>query len=98
LARAMAGQPQVLVLDEATANVDSETEAVVQQSLLALKGRITLVVIAHRLSTITQADSILVLHQGEIQQQGSHQALLAQDGLYRHLYELQATKLEGLEA
>ncbi|HEX4939464.1 MAG TPA: hypothetical protein VFX11_12375, partial [Candidatus Kapabacteria bacterium] len=94
--RAMAGKPQVLVLDEATANVDSETEAVVQQSLLALKGSITLVVIAHRLSTITQADNILVLHQGEIMQQGNHRALLEADGLYRHLYELQSTKPELL--
>lgn len=96
LARAMAGKPQVLVLDEATANVDSETEAVVQHSLLALKGSITLVVIAHRLSTITQADRILVLHQGEIMQQGSHHALLETDGLYRHLYELQSAKPEQL--
>lgn len=93
LARAMAGKPQVLILDEATANVDSATEAEVQRSLLALKGQITLVVIAHRLSTITQADRILVMHQGEIMQQGSHHALLAQDGLYRHLYELQTTRL-----
>ncbi len=97
LARAMAGKPQVLVLDEATANVDSATEAEVQQSLLALKGRITLVVIAHRLSTIIQADRILVMHQGEIMQQGSHRALLAQDGLYRHLHELQTTRLEEPE-
>lgn len=96
LARAMAGKPQVLVLDEATANVDSETEAVVQHSLLALKGSITLVVIAHRLSTITQADRILVLHQGEIMQQGSHHALLETNGLYRHLYELQSAKPEQL--
>lgn len=96
LARAMAGKPQVLVLDEATANVDSETEAVVQHSLLALKGKITLVVIAHRLSTITQADRILVLHQGEIMQQGSHRTLLAEEGLYRHLHELQTTRVEPL--
>jgi len=94
LARAVAGKPRVLVLDEATANVDSATEAEVQHSLLALKGQVTLIVIAHRLSTITQADRILVMHQGEIMQQGSHRALLAQDGLYRHLYELQRVTRE----
>jgi len=94
LARAMAGQPRILVLDEATANVDSATEAEVQQSLLQLKGRVTLVVIAHRLSTLTQADRILVMHQGEIQQQGSHLQLLEEDGLYRHLYQLQVTRVE----
>jgi len=93
LARAMAGKPEVLVLDEATANVDSATEVEVQRSLLALKGRITLIVIAHRLSTIVQADRIVVMHQGEIMQQGTHRGLLAEDGLYRHLYELQMTKL-----
>ena len=95
LARAMAGNPRVLVLDEATANVDSATELEVQQSLLALKGKITLLVIAHRLSTITQADRILVMHQGEIMQQGTHRGLLAQDGLYRHLYELQMTRVDA---
>ncbi|MBA53006.1 MAG: multidrug ABC transporter ATP-binding protein [Pseudomonadales bacterium] len=89
LTRALAGKPKILVLDEATANVDSATEAQIQQSLLQLKGDITLVVIAHRLSTITQADSILVMHQGEIVQVGGHRALLGVEGLYRHLYQLQ---------
>lgn len=95
LARAMAGKPQILVLDEATANVDSATEAEVQQSLLALKGQISLIVIAHRLSTIIQADRIMVMHQGEIVQQGHHRELLAQDGLYRHLHELQTTTVDA---
>lgn len=89
LARALARRPKVLVLDEATAHIDSHTEHHIQQALLPLRGQITLVVIAHRLSTITAADRILVLHQGEIRQQGSHAQLIQVDGLYRHLYELQ---------
>ena len=89
LARALARQPQVLILDEATAHIDSHTERRIQQALNSLRGRVTQIVIAHRLSTITQADRIVVLHQGQIAQIGSHQALLAQEGLYRHLYELQ---------
>ena len=97
LARAMAGHPQILVLDEATANVDSATEAEVQQSLLSIKGKVTLIVIAHRLSTIAQADSIWVMHRGEIVQKGSHTRLLAEGGLYRHLFELQAIKPESSE-
>ncbi|MDX1692516.1 MAG: ABC transporter transmembrane domain-containing protein [Ketobacteraceae bacterium] len=88
-ARALAGEPDILILDEATANVDSETERKIQQSLSRVAGRRTVIAIAHRLSTITRADTIIVLHQGEIVQSGHHGALMAEDGLYRHLYELQ---------
>lgn len=89
LARVLARQPKILILDEATANIDSHTERLIQDALLALRGQVTLIVIAHRLSTLRHADQILVLHQGELVQQGSHQQLLAIDGLYRHLYQLQ---------
>ncbi|MDP1929864.1 MAG: ATP-binding cassette domain-containing protein [Gammaproteobacteria bacterium] len=89
LARTLAREPRILILDEATANIDSHTEAVIQQALALLRGNTTILAIAHRLSTITSADSIIVLHQGHIMQQGSHQELLRIDGLYRHMYELQ---------
>lgn len=89
LARTLARQPDILLLDEATANIDSHTEALIQRSLMALRGRVTLIAIAHRLSTVKDADRLVVLHQGQIQQSGSHRQLLAEDGLYRHLYELQ---------
>lgn len=92
LARAIAGSPQILILDEATANVDSETERKIQQSLLKVKGQRTVIAIAHRLSTITPADNILVLHQGEVVQAGNHASLMQVDGLYRHMYELQHMK------
>lgn len=89
LARALAGRPRVLILDEATANIDSETEQRVQSALMQLRGDITLIAIAHRLSTVVNADAIVVMHQGSIRQHGTHAQLLQQDGLYRHLYELQ---------
>lgn len=89
LARVLARRPKILILDEATASIDSHTERLIQEALLALRGEVTLIVIAHRLSTLRHADQILVLHQGELAQQGSHQQLLASEGLYRHLYQLQ---------
>lgn len=88
-ARALAGNPRILILDEATANVDSETERSIQASLLKSRGKRTVIAIAHRLSTITNADQIIVLHQGEIAQIGDHASLMAVDGLYRHMYQLQ---------
>ncbi len=89
-ARALAGDPKILILDEATANVDSDTERRIQRSLLKLRGKQTIIAIAHRLSTITKADNILVMHQGEIVQQGDHESLMELEGLYRHMYDLQA--------
>ncbi len=92
LARTLAGEPKILILDEATAHVDSRTEAHVQRALAQLRGQITLIVIAHRLSTIQGADNILVLHHGILSQQGTHAQLLACEGIYRNLYELQELK------
>ena len=87
--RALIYDPDVMVLDEATSSVDTETEALIQNALERVtEGRTTLA-IAHRLSTIQDADTILVMHKGEIRERGTHQELLAMDGLYRKLYDLQ---------
>ena len=87
--RALLYDPDVMVLDEATSSVDTETEALIQRALERVtEGRTTLA-IAHRLSTIQDADKILVMHKGEIRERGTHQELLAADGLYRRLYDLQ---------
>jgi ATP-binding cassette subfamily B protein len=97
--RAMAHDPNILVLDEATSNVDSETEAVVNKAAERLmKGR-TSIVVAHRLSTIQNADKILVMHKGEIRERGTHNKLLTiENGIYRKLYELQYKDQELPEA
>ncbi len=94
-ARALAFDPRILILDEATSSVDTETERLIQMALDRLLADRTSLVIAHRLSTIQRADRILVLHQGELREQGTHQELLARDGLYRRLYELQYQGEEG---
>lgn len=89
-ARALAFDPAILILDEATSNIDTETEQIIQHAMDVLKQGRTTFVIAHRLSTIKQADKILVLEAGEIVESGSHQALLALNGRYAEMYKLQA--------
>jgi ATP-binding cassette, subfamily B, multidrug efflux pump len=88
-ARALALDPRILVLDEATSSVDAEAEAQIQRAIAELMAGRTSLVVAHRLSTILHADEILVLHHGEIRERGSHRELLAQHGLYDRLYQLQ---------
>ncbi|MBL8120922.1 MAG: ATP-binding cassette domain-containing protein, partial [Anaerolineae bacterium] len=87
--RAAVNAPKVLILDEATSSVDSTSEQLIQQATEVLTQGRTSIVIAHRLSTIQKADRIIVLDQGRIIEQGSHHELLAQDGPYRKLYDLQ---------
>ncbi|KXH81701.1 ABC transporter ATP-binding protein [Sporosarcina sp. HYO08] len=93
-ARTIATKPKILVLDEATANIDTETEVAIQESLEKMRRGRTTIVIAHRLSTIQDAEQILVLHKGEIVERGTHQELLAQRGLYHKMYLLQNNILE----
>ena len=88
-ARTLAYDPKILVLDEATANIDTETETLITQALARLMDGRTTIMVAHRLSTIQHADKIIVMHHGEIKESGIHQELLAKDGLYKKLYELQ---------
>jgi len=95
-ARALAHDPRVLILDEATSSVDTETEGLIQEALkVLLRGR-TAIVIAHRLSTIQNVDEILVMHKGRIRERGTHQQLLAQRGIYWRLYQLQYKDQEVL--
>jgi ATP-binding cassette subfamily B protein len=97
-ARAVAFDPKILILDEATANIDSQTENLIQESLgKILRGR-TSVTIAHRLSTIRESDKILVLHKGALAEQGTHEELLARRGLYWALYTLQFAEEEAIKA
>lgn len=87
--RTLVYDPKILVLDEATSSVDTETEEVIQQAMETLMAGRTTVAIAHRLSTVQHADQILVMHKGQVRESGTHQQLIARDGLYRKLYELQ---------
>ncbi len=90
MARALAGSPKILLLDEATANIDSATEALLGEALSALRGRITVIAVAHRLSTIRAADPILVLHHGHLVERGRHEELMAvPGGVYQRLVQLQ---------
>lgn len=88
-ARTLAHNPSILVMDEATANIDTETEILIQEALEKLMDGRTTIMVAHRLSTIQHADCIMVMHKGCICERGTHQELLEQDGIYRKLYELQ---------
>ena len=88
-ARTVIHKPQILILDEATANIDTETEQLIQESLDKIKNIGTMLVVAHRLSTIQKADQIIVLQNGEVIERGNHQALLKQKGYYYKLYKLQ---------
>jgi ATP-binding cassette subfamily B protein len=96
-ARALAFNPPVLVLDEATSSIDSETERLIQDAIEVLMEGRTTIAIAHRLSTIRSADQILVFHHGEIRERGTHDELVQLDGIYRRLYELQYREEVGFE-
>ncbi|HEX2228082.1 MAG TPA: ABC transporter ATP-binding protein [Candidatus Binatia bacterium] len=94
LARVLVFEPEILVMDEATSSVDSETEALIQEALELVMQNRTCVVIAHRLSTIRNADRIIVLHHGEVREMGSHAELMARGGIYHRLYQLQYEREE----
>lgn len=93
-ARTIIHKPNIMILDEATANIDTETEVLIQDSLEKMMNVGTMLIVAHRLSTVQHADKIIVLHKGEIMEMGNHQDLLAKKGLYYNLYELQYKQLE----
>ena len=88
-ARTLAYDPKILVMDEATANIDTETELLITEALQRLMSGRTTIMVAHRLSTIQHCDCIMVMHKGRLREQGTHQELLAQNGIYKKLYELQ---------
>jgi ATP-binding cassette subfamily B multidrug efflux pump len=95
--RAYAYNPQILILDEATSNIDSETERIIENSLEKLLQHRTSIIIAHRLSTIRRADRIIVLHKGKVRESGTHRELLALNGIYARLYRLQFKEFNAVE-
>jgi ABC-type multidrug transport system fused ATPase/permease subunit len=94
LARVLVFSPEILVMDEATSSVDTETEALIQDALERVMQNRTCVIIAHRLSTIRHADRIIVLHHGEVREMGTHAELMARGGIYYRLYQLQYEREE----
>ncbi|GAI97629.1 unnamed protein product [marine sediment metagenome] len=94
IARAILRDPPILILDEATSSVDSETEILIQEALERLKEEKTCIVIAHRLSTILRADRILFIENGQVIEEGNHQQLLERGGRYAHFYNLQFNNLD----
>ena len=88
-ARTLACDPTILILDEATANIDTETEQWIQEAIQRLMQGRTSIMVAHRLSTIQHCDRIIVMHHGKIRESGTHQELLDMDGIYKKLYQLQ---------
>jgi ATP-binding cassette subfamily B protein len=97
-ARALAHEPRILILDEATSSVDTETEFRVRDALSRMVEGRTSVIIAHRLSTVQRADKIIVMHKGQVREMGTHQQLLAQRGIYFKLYQLQYKDQEVMVA
>ena len=95
IARALAMSPSIMLFDEATSALDNETERAILETFAAVAATRTTITIAHRLSTIQHAEQILVLHKGVVRERGSHQQLLAADGMYRRLYELQFAEQES---
>ncbi len=94
IARAILKDPQILIFDEATSSLDSRTEQAIQETLAEVAERHTTLIIAHRLSTVVDADQILVMSDGRVVESGTHAALLAADGVYRDMWELQRKERE----